>query len=189
MNCTCCAQELKASDWSCPACGHPVASANAAVVSNERLVAGGGRIAPIREHAAPGAVDTSIMASASRALVAVKSDPPPFIALSRLPALAWRQPAVRAAVRTGASALALSLALRLAGRWAMSHGARQMVRQAGHASLLPALSEMLNEGLDQGNGAHGVRGMREMKRRRTIRRVRRGQVTETLIFIRRTVQY
>jgi hypothetical protein len=62
-----------------------------------------------------------------------------FERVAALPALAWRQPAVRAAVKTGAGAVALSLA---------AHAARRCLEGShwGHASgegLLPALVDAL----------------------------------------------
>jgi hypothetical protein len=55
--------------------------------------------------------------------------------------------------------------------------------------VLPALTDMLNEGLDQGDGMRGARGARRMARRGMMRRGRHGHVTETFIFMRRTVHY
>ena len=61
---------------------------------------------------------------------------------AQLPALVWRRPAVRAAVKTGASAVALSLALRAARMLLAAR--RQTARQPVPAnSLLPTLTDLL----------------------------------------------
>jgi hypothetical protein len=57
-----------------------------------------------------------------------------------LPAQLWRQPAVRAAARTGAAAIALSMALRLARGWL----AHSLARGASR-SIAPALTKNLPE--------------------------------------------
>src|SRR5262249_7132222 len=49
--------------------------------------------------------------------------------LSHAGALAWRQPVVRAVVRTGASAVALSVALRMAGHLVRSRGLQRAATQ------------------------------------------------------------
>jgi hypothetical protein len=127
--------------------------------------------------AAPPDTAASADTSASQALVPIQPAHPTLAALSRLPALAWRQPAVRAAVRTGASALALSLALRLAGRWATGRGARQAVRTSALLPLGDIAGDMVSEGLD-----------RSERRRVARRHRRRAHVTETFVYMRRTVR-
>lgn len=61
------------------------------------------------------------------------------VRLAELSVAAWRQPAVRAAVKTGASALALSLAMRAARRALIRPTARRAVTRA----VLPALTDLL----------------------------------------------
>jgi hypothetical protein len=68
-----------------------------------------------------------------------------------LPAQLWRQPAVRAAVRTGATAIALSLTLRLARGWLAHSPARGVPRR-----FAPALSRRLAEVAAPRSGASGV---------------------------------
>ena len=84
--------------------------------------------------------------------------------LSHAGALAWRQPVVRAAVRTGASAVALSVALRMAGRLVTSRN----LRRAATASAAPDLVDLLRPG-----------------KQRTLRRGRSVEVSETFIYMRR----
>ena len=110
-------------------------------------------------------VATSAM-PASTALTVVPQQRPRSVlaALSHAGALAWRQPVVRSAVRTGASAVALSVALRVAGRLVTSRNARRVATSAA----LPALTELLEPG------------------ERPIRRRGRGvEISETFIYVRR----
>lgn len=85
--------------------------------------------------------------------------------ISQAGAWAWRQPAVRSAVRTGASAVALSMALRIAGRLVTSRNARQLATQAA----LPGLRELLESSAERQAAYHG----------------REAEVTETFIYVRR----
>ena len=62
-----------------------------------------------------------------------------FEHVAALPALAWRQPVVRAAVKTGAGAVALSLAAHAARRWLEGS---QRGRASGEG-LLPVLADAL----------------------------------------------
>ncbi len=91
-------------------------------------------------------------------------------AISHAGALAWRQPAVRAAVRTGASAIAFSVALQVAGRLVAGRNARHAVTQAA----LPGLMDLLKP---------GERHAPRPRRRRGV------EVTETVIFMQRTTRY
>ena len=84
--------------------------------------------------------------------------------LSHAGMVAWRQPAVRAAVRTGASAVALSVALRVAGRLVTSRSARRVATQAA----LPGMLDLLDPG-----------------ERQTSRRGHGVEVSETFIYVRR----
>jgi hypothetical protein len=102
----------------------------------------------------------------STALAVVPQQRPRSVlaALSHAGVVAWRQPAVRAVVRTGASAVALSVALRVAGRLVTSRSARQIATQAA----LPGLTELLAPG-----------------EQRVARRGRDVEVSETFIYMRR----
>jgi hypothetical protein len=95
--------------------------------------------------------------------------PSALAALPRLAALAWRQPAVRSVVTTGASAVALSLVWRVAGAALTGGKARRALLPAGE-SLAPMVGDLL-------------RGAAPSKRLR--RRGRRGEVVEEVIYIRR----
>ncbi len=95
--------------------------------------------------------------------------PTALAALPRLAALAWRQPAVRSAVTTGASAVALSLVWRAAGAALARGRARRMLLPAG-GSLAPMVGDLLE-------------GATPSKRLR--KRGRRGEVVEEVVYIRR----
>ena len=88
-----------------------------------------------------------------------------------LASAAWRQPAVRSVVTTGASAVALSLVWRVAGAALRGGRARRLLAsQMADASLAPMVSELLR-------GATPARGLR--------RRGRRGEIVEEMIYVRR----
>lgn len=104
------------------------------------------------ERATPGAVVEGQVAredTPSRALVVASREErhPVLSALAGLPAAAWRRPVVRAAVRTGASAVALSVATRLATRWVRSRAARGAALDAGlrATSGVPMLGSLLEQ--------------------------------------------
>ncbi len=169
MTCAYCHHELTAGERTCPACGREAHPGD--VLAELRVVEGW------IEPSEPGQI-AYLMARAAapddkdgRALVPVAPSHPALTALARLPALAWRQPIVRSAVKTGASALALTVALRLAGRLVMSRGGRQVARE----SLLPTLSDLLQQS-EQGQPL--------------TRRSGHSEISETFIYIRirRTVR-
>ncbi|HEX6819129.1 MAG TPA: hypothetical protein VF120_12195 [Ktedonobacterales bacterium] len=112
-----------------------------------------------------------------RALVPSKPAYPVLAALANLPTLAWRQPAVRSAVKTGASAVALTVVLRVvgrvAGRMLASRGAREVARE----SLLPALADLI---------APAETNPLPLRGSRRGRRARGEQVSEVFIYMRRT---
>lgn len=104
------------------------------------------------ERATPAAVVEGQVAhedTPSRALVVASREErhPVFSALAGLPAAAWRRPVVRAAIRTGASAVALSVATRFATRWVRSRVARGAALDAGlrAASGVPMLGSLLEQ--------------------------------------------
>lgn len=77
----------------------------------------------------------------------------PTLSRAREVALAaWRQPAVRAAVRTGASAVALSLAMRIARQALASPRARRTVTR----TALPALSDFFRPEAERPTGEYEV---------------------------------
>lgn len=138
----------------CPACGAPLrpVAADDAV----RLVEGSARSGASRA-VEPVAVP-EIRAGASLALARV----------SARAAVLWQQPAVRAAARTGASAMALSLALRLAKSLLVSRGG------ATAPSIVPALGDLLR-----------TREPLAMPSRRG----EPGEVLEMFVYMRRTVRH
>ena len=95
-------------------------------------------------------------------------------ALPRLAALAWRQPAVRSVVTTGASAVALSLAWRVAGA-ALSGGRARNALLAEDALV----SELL------GGASPGKRLSRLSRLSRRVGKRRRGDVVEEVVYVRR----
>lgn len=92
----------------------------------------------------------------------------PLAAIPRLAALAWRQPAVRSIVTTGASAVALSVAWRALGA---GLAARRAARAPSVAGDLPdALTALLGDAAPA---------------RRLWRRGRRGRAVAEIIYVRR----
>ncbi len=117
------------------------------------------RAEPAESQPETALVEQTAPAEQSRALAA----------LPRLAALAWRQPAVRSAVTTGASAVALSLVWRVAGAALSGGKARRMLLPEGE-SMAPLVGDLL-------------RGATPSKRLR--RRGRRGEIIEEVVYIRR----
>lgn len=116
MYCPTCQVVLAEVAEACPTCGEslrPVALTDAV-----RSVEGSARteavVASVATAPAPGEANTP----GASLLPAIRERPETRV-LARLPRLtvvAWSQPKVRAAMKTGASALALTLAMRAAGR-------------------------------------------------------------------------
>ncbi|MDE3229420.1 MAG: zinc ribbon domain-containing protein [Chloroflexota bacterium] len=128
----------------------------------------------------PHAISRSLTPAPMRVVEADAPAPPatvapvetsPLAALPRLAALAWRQPAVRSAVKTGASAVALSLVWRLAGA-ALTRGRAQrlLLPPADSESLAPMVGDLLREATPG---------------KRLRRRGRRGEIVEETVYIRR----
>ena len=175
MRCAHCHHELTVGERACPACGREAGAVDALV--ELRVVEGWIEANELDRLTRPAAHEAAPDEKYNRALVPVTSAAHPALtALARLPSRAWRQPIVRSAVKTGASALALTVALRLvrriAGRMVASRGGRQVTR----ASVLPMLTDILRQGE---NGRDG---------RAITRRGRSGEVIETFIYLRRTVR-
>jgi hypothetical protein len=137
-----------------------------------REVAAGDAVDVVEATAEVGAgepvADSETPVQAGALAVAEPSGPfalPVPMRLAELTLVAWRQPAVRAAVKTGASALALSLALR-AARHILTHpGARRAVTR----SALPSLSGLLQPESSDGR-EHGA------------------MVIETYVYMRRVIR-
>lgn len=91
--------------------------------------------------------------------------------LASLAAVAWRQPAVRSAVTTGASAVALSLVWRVAGAALTGGKARRaLLRELTNEGAAPMVSQLLRD------AAPG---------KRLRRRGRRGEIIDEVVYIRR----
>lgn len=155
----------------CAACGASATlGANYCIECGQPLSARPGQrsLAPVRIVEADAMALSETPSSADTAL-SQPSDPPGALAmLPQLAALAWRQPAVRSAVKTGASAVALSLVWRVAG--AALTGRRSARALVSSGSLAPLVGDAL-------------RGATPSKRLR--RRGRRGEIVEEIVYIRR----
>lgn len=159
----------------CPACGRPLAATEATSgdpeVSETRIVESTADGRQLRVSYMP----ARVAHDEQRALVPATPAYPALAALAQLPALAWRQPVVRSAVKTGASAVALSVAIRIAGKVLASRGAREVARE----SLLPALADLI---------APAESEPRPLRRLRRGRRARGEPISEVFIYMRRTVR-
>jgi hypothetical protein len=125
-------------------------------------------LAPVRIVEADAMALSDTTAAPDTALSQPSAPPGALANLPQLAALAWRQPAVRSVVKTGASAVALSLVWRVAG--AALTGRRSARALASSESLAPLVGEAL-------------RGATRGKRLR--RRGRRGEIVEEIVYIRR----
>lgn len=164
------AHDERAGESRCPDCGGAL-----------RLVTNAADAAVTRESLAQqawhgGALDDEAqLAQIERALVVRRPSEAPvtmFERVTALPALAWRQPAVRSVVKTGAGAVALALVARAARRWLAGP---PRGRGAGER-LLPAIADAL------GSSQNGPRPRRE-------RASDEGAlVVETFIYARRVIR-
>lgn len=168
MFCPTCQTVLREAPELCPACGEtmrPIAASDAVEVVEG--TAESGVYTAVRLDEVSGIDDVPAQ---SFALVAPSRQPalPVLARLPELTAQVWRQPAVRAAVKTGASAIALSLAVR-AARVALSG---RGPRRALTSTALPALSDLL--------------APRESAL--PSQRAQYGEVVETYIYMRRVIR-
>ncbi len=164
MICSTCHTTVEVVEAPCPACGCPPG----AVVEGSLAESSGQAAIPLELPAdIPTGAASKQIGTLAPAPVRARPTQVVLAALPRFPALLWRQPVVRAAVRTGASAIALSLAVRMAERVLADRGARSAIPD----DHLPPLARWL----EPSSPARGPR------------RRRRGsaEVTETLIYIRR----
>ncbi len=148
----------------CVACGQPLQSSHARPALRS--------LAPVRivEAEAPETPDSS--ESAEMAL-ATRGEHSSALAgrIASLAAVVWRQPVVRSAVTTGASAVALSLVWRVAGAALTGGKARRaLLNELADGGVSPMVGELL-------------RGAASGKRLR--RRGRRGEIIEEVVYIRR----
>ncbi len=162
------------STQTCPACGHPTSSVEAmggeSLAGETRIVESSADGQELRVSYMP----ARVAHREQRAFMPAKPQYPALAALAQLPALAWRQPVVRSAAKTGVSAVALSVALRVAGRVLASRGARI----AASESLLPTLADLI---------APSESDARPVRRTRRVRRARGEPVSEVFIYMRRTI--
>lgn len=111
-------------------------------------------------------------AQASMALTEQRTDSSALARLPQLAAMAWRQPVVRRAVTTGASAVALSVVWRIAGA-ALTGRRASRAFLAESDGVAPLVGDVL-----RGAGLG----------KRLTRRGRRGSVIEETLYIRRIVR-
>ena len=163
MECPACLTDLREALSRCPVCGADLTHADAAAPS---IVEG-----EVREAAPDG--ERLESAAAVHTLTVVRPAEQQVTLLQRaaqLPARAWQRPVVRAAVKTGASAVALSLAARAARQWLRPSTPRRSVP----ASALPTLMDALRE--------------RDLARRADDTRDQGVVVSETFVYIRRVIR-
>jgi hypothetical protein len=148
MFCPTCHAALQARSDACPACGHT--------------------LRPIQRTDSVEVVE--VMQPSLPGTAAPLARPRPAPVLARFPRLglaAWQRPAIRTAVRTGATALALSLTLRVVRGWM----AAQRPRDTLATGILPRVVELLRQDA----------GVSE-------RRLPHCEVEETIIVARRVVR-
>lgn len=139
MECPTCLTDLREAPGRCPVCGADLARMDATV----SLPIAEGVVEGVVREAAPDGERLESTA-AVHTLTVVRPAERQVSLLQRaaqLPALAWQRPAVRAAVKTGASAVVLSLAARAARQWLRP----SIPRRSVPASALPALVDALRE--------------------------------------------
>jgi len=146
------AHDERAGESRCPDCGgalRPVTTTADAAVTSENLAQQAWHGGALDDEAPVEHVE-----QIERALIVRRQPEAPVTVFERvtaLPALAWRQPAVRSVVKTGAGAVALALVARAARRWLAGP---QRGRGAGER-LLPAIADAL------GSPQNGPRPRRE----------------------------
>jgi hypothetical protein len=138
MLCPTCQTVLLDSPERCPACGERLRPTEA----GERGADGEASRSQEGADAARGEATTVVRETALVPVAPAERPLSPLARISAVPAAVWSRPAVRAAVKTGASVVALSLALRLA---------RQALAARGTPGRLaaPALPRLLAETLPQ----------------------------------------
>ncbi len=167
MFCPACQTVIRVDGAHCPTCGdamHPILATDVVEVVESS--------AALAESAAPGAnagVALTIRGTRDADLVVQGKKQGTLLArIPELSLLAWQQPAVRSAVKTGAGAIMLSLAMRVARQWLLEPSRRRAMTD----SLVPTLGELLRP---------AAREQRHWPRRGV-------EVTETFIYVRRTLR-
>lgn len=167
MFCPTCQTVMRIDGALCPTCGdaiHPILATDV-VESVEGSAAFADGEAPDMHG------DTTIAIREAMGTHLVAQDKEQVSLLARIPELsliAWQQPAVRSAVKTGAGAIMLSLAMRAARQWLLEPRRQKAVTD----SLMPALGDLLRPG-------------ERIQRRGPGRGA---EVTETFIYVRRTLR-
>jgi hypothetical protein len=167
MFCPSCQLVVAEAPETCPACGGALRNIGAAdaveLVEATASIAGADTGSGARAHASTAGSDIRAVARLPRQEV------PALARLAELPARAWRQPAVRSAVRTGAGALALSLMVHAARTVITSRRARGQVTDG----MVPAVLRALQP---------------QTQGQRSDERGQAAVVVETLIYVRQTVR-
>lgn len=135
MYCPTCQLALVETVETCPTCGDPLRplAASDVVISVEGIAQGQTLAASPDE-----ALQSEDIPPEGESLLPVVIRRGETRVLPRLPeltALVWREPRVRAAVKTGASAIALSLAMRAAGKMLADRRARPVALRAATSLL------------------------------------------------------
>lgn len=165
MYCPTCGVVLRISSGFCPTCG---AALTGAPEDMREVVEVVGEVMPDTTPADARHGETPQQEAPIAALTLRRAGGelvPPLARASALARAAWRQPAVRAAVKTSASALAVSLAMR-AARQAMA--ASLAPRRRAERSRLPSLADIFA----------GESGARDGEY----------EITETVFYMRRVVR-
>ena len=148
MFCPTCQTAVWATSDVCPTCGGTM-----------RAVAAGDTVEVVEatmEMCAEEADKAGDVVPLDMGTLTVTSRPVPTISpmrarLAELSVAAWRQPAVRAAIKTGASAVALSLVMRTARRMLIRPAAHRAVSRA----MLPSLADLFASDTPDGH-QHGA---------------------------------
>ena len=175
------APDVSSPSGMCPLCGaHTTPDANYCVACGQPLQPPQPRsalrsLAPMRiiEAEAPEEGDAPEAAEMALATQGEQGEQGVALAgrLASLAAVAWRQPVVRSAVTTGASAVALSLVWRVAGAALTGGKARRaLLRELANEGAAPMVGQLLRD------AAPG---------KRLRRRGRRGEIIEEVVYIRR----
>lgn len=172
MHCPSCHTAILDATERCPACGNPLHSQDQSVTTLLAQAEAGGALPLTEAHSHEPVIAERASATAENAkngnngnaawsdndvtgdvttlvVQAPISAPVPLVKrIPELTALAWRQPSVRAAVKTSASTLALTIALNVARRTLAARGAR---------ATAPSLPSVLLETLSSGGRRPGLR--------------------------------
>lgn len=152
MFCPTCQMVVPDGPGVCPACGDTLR--DLAATDEIEVVEVTAELMPDVATVPPdgSAIPDAIPATALAVRPAAAELSPALTRAGQLAIAAWRQPAVRAAVKTGASAVALSLAFRAARQALASPSARRAVAR----DALPSLSDLFHTGNEPPDGRYVV---------------------------------